>query len=210
MRYNFLKYFLAGALLGLLLTLIKCEGSNGVVDDNDTVKIDTVYVDRIIKIPEIREVFKDRYPEPVIIYKADPDLLKQFEELEDENEKLKRYAEAITKRDYEKTYVSTDSIVKITVKNSVTGTLDFQSVDFTVAEQEAIFREKVITKTIEKRPDFALSLGAGIKVPTILSAPLSFEAVIGVKSKKGFTYQLGVDTDKEFRFTLTKDIFIKY
>ena len=205
-----LTYFLMGALLMLLLNAIACEDRRGTIDGNDKVTIDTVYVDKIIKVPEIKEVFIDSIPDPKIIYKADPKLIKDFKELEDENEKLRIYAEAITKRTYEKTYVSADSIVRITVKDSVTGVLDFQSVDFNVAEREIVFREKVITKTIEKRPDFSLSMGAGIKVPTLLDRPLSFEAVIGIKTKRGFGYQLGIDTNKEFRLTLTKDLFIKY
>jgi hypothetical protein len=205
-----MTYFIIGAVVALLINLRACEKKSELRSHDDRVVIDTVYVDKIIKVPEIKEVFINLTPEPKIIYKADPDLLKQFSDLEDENEKLKIYAEAITKRTYEKTYVSADSVVKIVVKDSVTGVLDFQSIDFNISEREIIYRDKIITKTIEKKPDFSISLGAGIKVPTIFSDPVSLEAVIGIKSKKGFGYQLGIDTNKEFRLTLTKDLFTKY
>jgi len=190
--------------------MIGCEARDNSIDDNDIVTIDTVYVDRIIKVPQIKGSFKDSIPDPVVIYKADPRLLKQYTDLEGENDKLKKYIEAITIRSYEKTYVSADSIVLITVRDSVTGTLNFQSVDFIIAEREVVFKEKIITKTIEKRPDFSLNLGVGVKVPTLSQEAISFEGVIGIKNKKGLGYQLGVDTNKELRFTLTKDLFIKY
>lgn len=205
-----LTYFLVGVFLTLLLNVISCEDREGIIGNNDTVSLDTIYVEKIIKVPQIKEVFIDSTPEAQIIYKADPKLLKQYIDLEDENQRLKKYAEAVTKSLYERTYVSADSIVKIIVKDSVTGTLDFQSVDFNVSEREVLFKEKIVTKTIEKRPDFSLSLGAGIRIPTLLSEASSIEVVIGMKSRKGFNYQLGVDTNKAFRFMLTKDIFIKY
>lgn len=39
-----LTYFLMGVILTLLLNAIACEEKRGVIDDNDRVKIDTMYV----------------------------------------------------------------------------------------------------------------------------------------------------------------------
>ena len=205
-----ITFFLLGVVSALLFTAFNCEDKNGVVDGNDRVTVDTVYVDRIIKVPEITGSFEDSIPDPKVVYVADPDLVRQYTDLEDENEKLKKYIEAITIRTYEKTYVSPDSIVSITVRDSVTGTLDFQNVDFTVAEREVLFKERLITKTIEKYPDFSLSLGAGVKVPTAPGGSFSAEGVIGVRIKRGYGFQLGVDTNTDVRLTITKDLFIKY
>ena len=193
-------------------------------DSNDKIIIDTVYVDRVIKIPERIEVFKDNSPKAKIVYKQDPVLLEQYTTLSDENEKLKKYIEAITIRTYEKKYMSKDSVVTIMVKDSVTGILNSQSVVFQLAQQEVVFKEKIINKTIEKKPDFSLSFGLGVRIPHFFrgsgsekvngfplpSEPLSLEGVLGMKDKKGYGYSLGVDTQGGATFTLTKDLFIKY
>lgn len=172
-----LTFFAIGFILALLINAIGCESKDkfGRPDSNDKIQVDTVYIDRIIEVPGKQGSFEDLKPEPRIIYKADPNLLEAYNLLKDEKERLQAYIDAITIRTYEKQYVSADSIVKITVKDSVTGTLDFQSVAFDIAPQEVQIQEKVITRTIEKYPDFTMSLGGGIKVPTLPNGQFSFE-----------------------------------
>ena len=207
-----LIYFIIGFITALLITAIGCEKKDkfGQPDSNDILKTDTVYVDRIVEVPKKSGSFKDSLPEPKIVYKADPVLLEKYNQLETEKQKLEAYISAITKRTYQKMYISSDSIVKIEVKDSVTGTLDYQSVTFDIAPQKVKIKEKVVTNTIEKYPDLTISLGAGMKLPTSFNDPMSFEGVIGVKGKKGYNWQLGVDTRKEVRLTLTKDLFTKF
>ena len=219
-----ITYLIIGIFIALVFHAMFRRADRISGDNNDRIIIDTLYVDRIIKVPERVEVFKDSTPEPKIVYKENKELLEQYTSLTDENEKLKKYIEAITMRTYEKKYVSKDSVVTVTVKDSVTGTLNFQSVIFKLAQQEIVFKEKIINRTIEKKPNFSLSLGVGLRIPHALrgsgspkvdnyplpSDPISFEGVVGVKDKKGYGYQLGIDTQGGARFTITKDLFIKY
>lgn len=203
-------WYSIGLISGLLL-LSQCQVGKGKgADNNDRVKFDTIYVTKTITVPEIREVFVDSTPDPVVVIKADQGLVDDYLALQDENERLQKYIEAITKRFYEQTYTTEDSLVTVTVRDSVTGTLDFQNVDFTVREQEIEYQEKTVIQTIEKYPDFILSAGAGVKAPMQPDGTFSFEAALRARTKKGWNYEVGLDTNKELRLTLTKDIFVKH
>jgi len=207
-----LTYFIIGFIVALLISVVACEASDrfGVPDNNDKTETDTVYVDRIIKVPGQSGSFENPKPDPEIVYKADPELLKKYQDLETEKERLEAYIHAITRRTYEKSYVSNDSIVTITVKDSVTGTLDWQSVAFDIKPRDVKIQEKIITNTIEKYPDFSLMLGAGVRAPLSFNEPLAFEAVIGIEGKNGLTYQLSYDTQEYVGFRLTKKLFTKF
>jgi hypothetical protein len=207
-----LTYFIIGFLLALFFTFITCEatGGFGVPDRNDKVEVDTVYVDRVIKVPGKSGSFETIKPNPKTVYQADPVLLKKYQSLKTEKERLEAYIYAITKRKYEKVYTSKDSIVTITVNDSVTGTLDWQGVAFDIKPRDVIIKEKIITNTIEKYPDFSLMVGAGARAPLNFNQPMAFELTLGVEDNKGFTYQVSYDTQQYVGFRLTKKLFTKF
>lgn len=207
-----LRWFTLGFIVAALLVIISCEVTDdfGKVDRNDRIETDTIYVDRIIKVPGQSGEFETLEPTPKIEYREDPVLLGKYKSLKTEKERLEAYINAITKRVYEVSYTSQDSIVTINVKDSVTGTLDWQNVVFEIKPREVKIEEKIITNTIEKYPDFSIMVGVGTRAPLTFDKPMIFEAVIGVEDKKGFIYQGTYDTEGYVGFRLTKKLFTKF
>ena len=205
-------FFVMGVVIALLFNAIACDDHDDshAPDSNDVIKTDTVYVDRVINLPGKTETFIDSVFIPKIIYKPDQELLDRYNELQTDNDRLQAYIDAITLRTYQNSYVSSDSLVKITVTDSVTGKLNSQKVSFDIAPREITIQEKIITNDVYKYPDFSISLGVGIKVPAIPGRAQSFEGVLGIEDRRGFQYQLGVDTRKEFRLTITKKLWTKF
>ena len=179
----------------------------------DKVTVDTMYVEKELKVPARSHSFENNKPEPKIVYEENPintKLLNDYKSLKTDYEKLKKYEEAVTVREYDTTYVSKDSIISVRVKDIVTGTLDKQYVSVEVAEQYIKYREKVITKTIEKYPMFSIRGGVGFVVPTIPTRSPTLEAALGFSNHKGYNIDFGINLNQDIRVTLTKDIFVKY
>jgi len=217
-------YFIVGIFAAMVCHAIYRRTDRLSGNPADKVKIDTIYVDKVIRVPGKIKVFKQDNPKPEIVYKADEKLLRGYEAITKENEKLKKYIEAITTRVYEKKYTSGDSLVTVVVKDSITGFLKSQEVVFRLKEQEIPFKERIINKTFEKYPKLTISLGASLRVPNVfkglgsytaqecrpLKEPTLVEGIIAVKSRKGYQYQVGIDTQGGARLALIKDLFIKY
>ena len=209
---NKFRWFAIGFVIAILFVIISCEMTDGFgkIDRNDKVQTDTVYVDRIIKVPGQSGEFETPTPDPKIVYETDPELLQQYQDLKTKKERLEAYINAITKRVYETAYTSNDSIVTITVRDSVTGTLDWQNVVFDIKPREVKIQEKIITNTIEKYPDFSIMAGAGVRAPLTFNEPMVFEAALGIEDKKGWIYQVTYDTDQYVGIRLTKKLFTKF
>lgn len=207
-----LTWFIVGFFFALFLGIISCEVTDGfgIIDNNDKVEVDTVYVDRVIEVPGQSGEFDTEEPEPKIVYQADPKLVLEYKKLQDENQRLEAFIKAVTKRVYENTYVSNDSIVTIKVKDSVTGFLDWQNVVFDIKPREVTIQEKIVTQTVEKYPDFSIMAGVGTRASLSVSKPVIFEAVFGIEDKKGYTYHLTYDTEQYMGFRVTKKLFTKF
>lgn len=147
---------------------------------------DTLYVDKVIKIPEIKEVivYKDPVPTDILVVGSD------------------------TVRRYRKVYTDSTGVATVTVTDSINGRLLGQTLDIKVKEREVKYKERVITNnTITKlKPTFVISAGltasSGIR-PTV-------GAEVGFKNRSGYNLELGYNNQKEITIGIKKDIFTFY
>lgn len=169
-------------------------------------------IDTIVQIKTIKEKTGEfSNQRPIIIYTQPPnqnnayinDLKTNLNEMATQQEKINKLLLELSQRVYQKKYE--DSIVSITVTDTVNGRLQWQGVKWKVKEQ------KYKTYTIEKKlkPKFAISAGGGIDVKPY-PFNTAFKAVIGVKNKKGTSLQLGLNTNKQYSLTFLQDLFVKY
>ena len=176
--------FITVSLVCCVLFIRSC---NSEVKTGKTVTTtDTLYVDRIIKIPEIREVIVNAKPVPVKIQVVGKDTI----------------------RSYVKTYRDSTGVAEITVTDSVKGTLLNQIVGIKIKEREVRYTEKIITNNsvTKLKPSFVLS--AGVKMISGLNGSIGAE--VGLKNSKGVNLELGYNSNKNFTIGIKKDIFTFY
>lgn len=188
---NYLTSFLMGVVVGVLILITTYKLLPTSVDN---IVVDTVYVDREIIIPEIKEVFIHVKPKPtsvdtVLVYKTDT------------------VPTPIISRTYENTYTSKDSVATVVVKDSILdGELEKQEVLFEVKERPIQYKDKIITKTITKKPVLAISLGAAVRASEETLDRASVVGFVGVRGKNGLEVMVGYDTNKTFTVGIKKDI----
>jgi len=174
----------------------------------DSIKIDTTYIDRVVTLPGRVDTFYVDKPVPYKVYDSDRE--REYLDLKTENERLKKYLEETKVRLYSNIYKSNDSLVTVKTTDSVRGTLLNQTVKIDIKEQKIEYKERVITKTFTKRPVFSLSTGFGVTTKYGSYNASSFEVNIGLKNKSGFEVELGLNTNKQIRVGLKKDLFTIY
>ena len=175
---------------------------------DDDIKIDTVYVDKEIIVPGRIDTFSIDKPIPYKVYDSEKE--KEYKDLKTENERLNKYLSETKVRIYNNNYISSDSLVTVKTTDSVRGTLLNQKVKIDIKEQKIVYKEKVITKVLTKKPVFSLSTGFGVKTSYGLYDNTAFEINLGMKNKSGFEVELGYDTNKQIRVGLKKDLFTIY
>ena len=141
-----IKTIISVLVVGLSIIYFLSKGCSNEPSSESTTKIDTVFVPKIIKIPEIKGKFETVNPKPkdgVIIY--DKELINKYNKLKTENDRLKEYEKAVKINNYENTYkYEKDDKVFIKVTNTTTGTLNNQKVEFNIPEREIEYKEKQI------------------------------------------------------------------
>ena len=183
-----------GVVIGILLSITTYKL---LPTSTDKVVVDTVYVDREVIVPEIREVFVSSDPQPIrvdTIVKTIPtpkgDLV-----------------QPIISRTYENTYTSNDSVATVTVKDSiVNGFLKQQDVSFLVKERPIEYKEAIVTKTVTKKPSLAISLGAAVRGSQDTFDKPSVVGLVGIRNKNGLEILLGYDTNKTITIGIKKDL----
>lgn len=146
------------------------------------VKWDTIYKDRIVEkvVPKENPVNKE--------------LLRKYQEAQDSITKLNLYRDAITTRVYEETYE--DSVQTITVLSEVTGTLEKQSLSYTIQSIQKEF----------KNPSEGLYMGAGVSFPyRYLDIP-SLNVDVGYLYNNTM-YSVGLGTNQHITINVKKKIF---
>jgi hypothetical protein len=176
--------FITISLVCCVLFLRSCNSE--VKTGNTVTTTDTLYVDRIIKIPEILEVIVNTKPVPVKIQVVGKDTL----------------------RSYVNTYKDSTGVAEITVTDSVNGSLLNQIVGIKIKEREVRYTEKVITNNsvTKLKPYFVLS--AGVKMISGLNGSMGAE--VGIKNSKGVSLELGYNSNRTFIIGIKKDIFTFY
>jgi hypothetical protein len=147
---------------------------------------DTLYIDKVIKIPEVREKIVYRNPVPVETKVIGKDTI----------------------RKYKHVYKDSTGVAEITVSDSIAGRLLGQVVDIKIKEREVKYQEKVVTTTITKtlKPSFVLSMG----VTAVSGLNGSYGVEVGIKNSKGLNLDLGYDSNKNFTVGIKKDVFTLY
>lgn len=176
------------AFLAVLLFFKGCgkDSNNNTVTKE--VKSDTVYVDKIVKIPAITENIINIKPEPIKEYVK---------------EKSKD-----TLRTYKNTYTDSTGVASVTVFDSVSGKLLEQAVNIHVKEREIKYKEKIITntETIKKKPNFILSAG----LSTTTGVKPIYGAEITLKNSTGWNLDLGYNLEKQITIGIKKDLITSY
>lgn len=163
------------------------RGCNKDTPVNETkTTIDTIFVDRVIKIPEIKEVIVYKDPVPVDIQVVGVDTI----------------------RKYSKTYTDSTGVAEVTVDDSVNGRLLRQQVNIKVKEREIKYKERIVktTNTIKYKPDFVMS--AGLTATSGIRPSVGVE--IGFKNHIGLNFEVGYNTNKIWTIGVKRDIFTHY
>jgi len=208
---NKIKTVISVLVVGLSILYFSSKSCSNEPSVGTKTKTDTIYVTKTIKVPEIKGSFETKNPKPkdgVIVY--DRNLLNKYNELKSENDKLKEYKKAIQVKEYENVYkYDKDDKVTVTVKNTVTGSMTNQKVEFFIPEREIEYKEKIITNTtiIRTKPSFIISAGGSLQASTdLLNMKPSVGATIGFKNKSGYTLDVNYNTNQNVMITLKKDI----
>lgn len=147
-----------------------------------------------VEVPVVEKVFDTIYQPIPVASKADEELLKKYEALKDENEKIKLVENLARARTYREVF--DDSIQTITVESSVTGKLTSQSVSYKTKPREI---STVVKETVPvEMPKSKMHLLGGIEtgVPTDMTNPGAvIKGTMFLESKKGTIFSLGYDTE---------------
>lgn len=159
-------------------------------------RIDSFTIDK----PTVKYVVKDR---------VDTNLINKYTQLKSDKEKLDKYLEAIVNRVYENSYFSNDSLLTITVIDSVQGILLKQSLTHTLSKRKVRIITEVKIPILIPPKKTVLIVGGAIKVGGNASKT-SLEVIGGLRNKKGrTTYLLGLSSNNEVRVSILKDINFK-
>ena len=195
--------FIVITLISFLTGTITINGGG-----KDGVRVDTTYITKTITLPAIIDTFYIDKPVAVMVYDSDKEA--EYLALKTENERLKKYLEDTKVRIYENKYNSKDSLVSVKTIDSVSGTLLSQKVEFNIKERDIEYTEKIINKTITKKPVFSLSTGFSIKTSNYNLNSSAIELNVGLRNRSGFEIDFGYDTAKNIRVGLKKDILTIY
>lgn len=184
--------------------------------DKNSDKIDSIL--RVLSLPQQEGNFTNQSPQPIIITIPQQgstdtglsnELLQAFEDMKDDNEKTRAYAEAIAKRVYNNSY--SDSLVSIDVKDIVEGgKLTKQDVNWTIKPQEITYHENVYYM----KPKYTIS--AGLQVGSSLDGDGNYSPqlmpTLGYKGRNGWGFKASVNllNTREVMIGFDKDIFTKY
>jgi hypothetical protein len=173
-------------IFGLLVFIIFFKGCGKEMVGKTVTTTDTLVVEKMIVIPEIREVIKYRNPVPVDTQVVGKDTI----------------------RKYLRTYKDSTGVTEVTVSDSIAGRLLGQTINIKVKEREVKYTEKVITNNsvTKLKPSFVLS--AGVSMVSGVNGSYGFE--VGLKNSKGINLELGYDSNKNFTIGIKKDIFTLY
>lgn len=168
----------------LLLLLKSCDKSNSIQGTTDKIekKTDTIYITKVIKIPEVKQIFRNKKPKLTSVSIINKDTLKT----------------------YLNTYKDSTGVAEVTIKDSLKGSLISQIVDIKVKERDVEVKEKIITNTItiKQKPKFSLALG--MKTAIGINSNVGAEATI--KNSRGWNLDLGYNTNKQITIGIKKDI----
>lgn len=169
----------------MILYFFKGCGVSNTSYKTETIR-DTIYKEKVIKIPEIKEVFVNSKPKVISVIppKSDKDTAVSV---------------------YQNIYKDSSGLAQVEIIDSVKGRLTHQNVKFHVKEQEIKYTEKTITNTVKKKPVFILSAGLN----TTIGVRPSIGAEVDLKNRTT-TLELGINNYKEVTVGLKKDIFTKW
>lgn len=172
-------------LIAIILLQHRCS-THKTIQGSIITKTDTLFIPKIIKIKEIKQVFVNKYPKAIDSAIVGKDTL----------------------RSYNTCYTDSTGVVEVTVKDSVNGKLLNQVVDFYVKPRDIKYQEKVITNTttIKQTPNFSLSAG----INTSLNTTPAIGIGITVKDGTGWGLDLGYNSNKQFIVGIKKDILKTY
>lgn len=171
--------WIVSAVLLFLLFVKSCVREN--IEGVNTITSDTIYIPKVIRIPEIKQVFVNTTPK----------------------EKGKSVVKGDTIRTYENKYIDSTGLAEVTISDSVNGKLLNQKVKIHVKEQEVKYEEKIITNTTKLKPSFVISGG----LTTQIGVNPSVGMELSFKNKSGYTLDLGVNNRKDFTIGVKKDLF---
>ena len=145
-----------------------------------------------IEVPGVEMVFDTIYMPTPVVSREDPELVKKYQELKSENEKLEAYRSATRTRLYSETFK--DSIQEVTVFSQVAGKLQQQSIHYKTEPRsiETIIRDTI---PIEIEPKRNIMFGGEVGVPMVIGSNVVFKGNIMLENKKGQILSVGYDTE---------------
>jgi len=173
---------------------------------DDIVKIDTLYIDRIItaktgsfEAVKPKEIIKQVYISDSLRWKKE--ILRLQDSLKipiDSATISKLYLDAIKVREYTKTFKDSVLTAEITVK--ARGKVDY--IGFNYMTRPILYKERLITKETLKTPKYSIYLGADYDQ--------DFSAKIGVQIKGGYMFSIGRSFHGKTMIGVSKSIYTKW
>lgn len=202
---NLLPYLL---IAGLAIYIFLTNPKKREFEDSE-IKTDTIY--KTIVIPEHQGTFAIAQPQPVYIAPSNNDaelnfLYEKFSNLQSDNERFEYLLSQLSTKAYNN--VHKDSLVEISVTDSVSGKLLNQKIKYKILPQKIEVKEIHITEKL--KPKLTISAGFGVASQINYEATPTATAFLGIKNKRGYELLLGIDNQKTYSIGLKKDLFTKY
>lgn len=204
---KFLSYFLIAALICFIF-FRNCPGESHPTTDSIETKTDTVWVPKVI--PGDTSAISQSEFVPEKTYSVDSILRLKIAKLKDDNARLYFLLDEMKTKVYDTTYHFDRGSVR--VKDSIQGNLLGRDLKFMIDDFQ--YQEKTITNTTTKKmyPKWAVSVGITTGAQTdfnFVQNPF-LGAEIGIRNAKGYTLELGYNTEKQVHITLSKTLFVNY
>lgn len=202
---NIIPYLL---IVGLAFYIFLNNSKKSEFVDSE-IKTDTIY--KTIVIPERKGTFAIAQPQPVYIAPQNNDaelnfLYEKLSSLQSDNERFEYLLTQLSTKTYNN--VHKDSLVEISVTDSVSGKLLNQNISYKILPQKIEVKEIHITEKL--KPKLTISAGFGVASQYSANATPTATAFLGLKNKRGYELFLGIDNQKTYSIGLKKDLFIKY
>lgn len=201
---KFLPWIIIVAI-GIFWFLKSC-GAEDKNFDKDTAKTDTVYVKQIIPGDTIKIKQTEFIP---VGEEENKKLREKIAELKNDKQRLEYLLAELSIKTYDTTYTFERGRLNIT--DTIQGTLLGRNMDLELFPVE--FTEKTITKTVDRYPKWAITGGISTGITTDFKYYLKEPYIginFGIRNRKGVEFEVGYNSINQFRFELSRDLFVNY
>ncbi|HET8839130.1 MAG TPA: hypothetical protein VFM82_09095 [Flavobacteriaceae bacterium] len=197
-----LPYLIIGILITILFFKGCGDGKGG--KKSDTIKIDTIFVEKTIPGDTITVVQTEFKPKIIFRHGDNSELVQKIQQLESDKERLEFLLTKLQTKVYDTTYAFERGSLSIidTVQGSLLGR------SWNLKLNPIKYQEKTIFQTETKYPKFSFSAGLNTGLTTDFSTQFKKPYIglqIGFRNRSGYTLQLGFNSLEQAEITLSKD-----